>query len=162
MNQDLSSRLWRPNSVGRSISKANATDSIEPAAVSSPLHVTQRKTRVDIKGVWAADKSCEAPPGLYRLSISSPAFLLFDCSGNSVPPKEPPLLRCKAPPPKRLATVVSEPDPKLLLTFYGLALVVQRLSNDCASKIAAGSPKVRIVITPAKWTCAEFQPVIAE
>src|SRR6266508_4305117 len=34
--------------------------------------------------------------------------------------------RCEAPPPKRLATAVSEPDPLLLLSG-------ESLSNDCAS-----------------------------
>src|ERR1700704_5409492 len=48
---------------------------------------------------------------------TAPAFLLFDFFGNSVPPKEPPSLRCKAPPPKCLATVVSEPDPNCFFTL---------------------------------------------
>ena len=38
-----------------------------------------------------------------RSSAASP-FCSLTAIGNSVPPKEPPLLRCKAPPPKRLAT----------------------------------------------------------
>src|SRR5216684_1283471 len=51
---------------------------------------------------------------------TAPAFLLFDRFGNSVPPKEPPSLRCKAPPPKCLATVVPEPDPNCFF-FYPFA-----------------------------------------
>src|SRR5258707_9716891 len=63
------------------------------------------------------------------LRSAAPAFLLFDRPGNSVPPKEPPSLRCEMPPPKHLATVVSEPDPDcsftlLLLSFEALAMIV--------------------------------------
>ena len=64
---------------------------------------------------------------------TAPAFLLFDCFGNSVPPKEPPSLRCKAPPPKCLATVVSEPDPHCF--FYPFAFVDGSISNECANTL---------------------------
>ena len=75
---------------------------------------------------------------------TAPAFLLFDCFGNSVPPKEPPLLRCKAPPPKCLATVVSEPDPNCF--FYPFAFVDGSMSNECASMLirACGEPNFLI------------------
>ena len=90
----------------------SATDSIESAALSSPLYLIDSDDDWPVlKGLRAADRSCEAPPSLIRPSISNPASLLFDCPGNSVPPKEPPSLRCKAPPPKRLSTSIKEPDP---------------------------------------------------
>src|ERR1043166_157307 len=54
----------------------------------------------------------EAPPSLWQ-GASSAASPLCPSTviGNSVPPKEPPLLRCKAPPPKRLTTSIKELDP---------------------------------------------------
>src|SRR5216684_8742832 len=84
-------------------------------------------------GLWAADRSCKAPPSLVRPSISSPCLLLFDRPGDSVPPKEPPSLRCEMPPPKHLAAAVSEPDPDCFFTL--LLFVVRSISNDCASPI---------------------------
>src|SRR5438270_6248128 len=72
-----------------------------------------------------------------RLPLASPSrssaalpFCPLTAIGNSVPPKEPPLLRCKAPPPKRLATPAEEPDP---INYPSCLLVVSGLSNGCAS-----------------------------
>ncbi len=79
----------------------------------------------------AADKSCEAPPSLTQVTLSaaSPFCSLTDV-GNSVPPKEPPLLRCKALWGRRLATPAQEPDPIKTTLLPSCRLW---LSNGCAS-----------------------------
>src|SRR5258707_13087024 len=81
------------------------------------------------------------------LRSAAPAFLLFDRPGNSVPPKEPPSLRCEMPPPKHLATVVSEPDPDC---FTLLLFVVRSLSNDCASAVIQICHKRTSLVFPIK------------
>src|ERR1041385_2692311 len=63
-------------------------------------------------GLWLLVSSAEAPPSLWQSALSAASPLCpSTVIGNSVPPKEPPLLRCKAPPPKRLATSIKELDP---------------------------------------------------
>src|ERR1041385_1565473 len=60
-------------------------------------------------GLWLLVSSAEAPPSLWQSALSAASPLCpSTVIGNSVPPKEPPLLRCKAPPPKRLATSIKE------------------------------------------------------
>jgi len=51
------------------------------------------------------------PLAFLKPTISSPAFLPFDWPGNSVPPKEPPLLQMQSTSPKVLSNSSQEPDP---------------------------------------------------
>src|SRR5436190_17129632 len=63
-------------------------------------------------GLWLLKSPAEAPPSLWQGASSAASPLCpLTVIGNSVPPKEPPLLRCKAPPPKHLTTSIKEPDP---------------------------------------------------
>src|SRR5436190_8944314 len=60
-------------------------------------------------GLWLLKSPAEAPPSLWQGASSAASPLCpLTVVGNSVPPKEPPLLRCKAPPPKRFATSIKE------------------------------------------------------
>ena len=109
--------------ISRIRKNENAADSQSTAL--SPLVVCRSSLYRHV----AADKSWEAPPSLLRPPHQQPSpFCSSTFSCDSVPPKEPPLLRCKAPPPKCLSTLIKELDPinypSAFLSWLGFATVV--------------------------------------
>jgi len=124
--RDLSERVvsalrrWRTGCLMRSRTKTRPTQLNRPRFF--PLVLYLISTTITTAGQSLQACGLLIDPARLPLASSSlpsaaPAFSLFDRPGNSVPPKEPPSLRCEMPPPKHLATVVSEPDPDCFLPF---------------------------------------------
>ena len=127
-----------------------------------PLEKLTRRSSFVIRGVRAADNPARLPlASSGRLSAALPF-----CSSTvwlaPFPRKSPPSLRCKAPPPKRLATVVFEPDPNCFLPFYPFAFVVGTRSNDCASDLQANCRKAKAAIPLLNPRQKTSHAVIAE